>query len=364
MNTVAPTTQDESFDPAGLVAAVQELSLAGSAQEIHRLVGRTARRLLRSNGTNLVLAEGSLAHYVDEDGAGPAWKGRRIPLESTVAGWCVRQRQAVAVADVGRDIRLPVAPYWSTPVESLLAVPVRSRAPIGALLAYWARPHAASTKEVRLLQALADAASVALESTLVRSSLEDRVRRRTVELEEANRRLQREIAERRRAEEEVRQLSLVDELTGLYNRRGFNLLAGRELRSLQRSGRRGLVVYIDLDGLKQTNDQKGHEAGDRLLQRAASMMRSVTRETDVAARIGGDEFAVFMTLGYDHPAIHLIVERYLSAARSGGIAWSVGATATPPGRTVPLEDLLLGADEAMYRGRRARRGARPLAVRS
>lgn len=339
----------------GLVAIIQEMALVRSAAEVHRVVCRAGRTLLQANGANVVLVEGSLAHYVDEEGIGPGWKGRRIPLDSSVSGWCVRQRRPVVIADVKADIRLPVAPYWSTNVASLVAVPVRSQAPIGALISYRTSPHAAGEQEVRRLQALADSASVALDSTSVRASLEERVRLRTAELEEVNHRLQREIAERKRAEDEVRQLSLVDELTGLYNRRGFNLLAGRELKSLQRSGRRGLVIYIDLDGLKQANDQKGHDAGDRLLQRTAAVLRSVTRETDVAARMGGDEFAVFMTLGYDHPAIHLIVERYLEAATSIGVSWSVGATATPPGRSLPLEDLILAADEAMYRGRRARR---------
>jgi diguanylate cyclase (GGDEF)-like protein len=278
-----------------------------------------------------------------------------------LAGWCIRHGRAAAVDDVRADIRLPVAPYWSTPVASLIVVPIRSRQPIGALATYWSRARGASGHDVRVLQALADSASLALDHAAVKASLEERVRHRTAELEELNGRLQSEIGERKRAEEEVRQLSLVDELTGLYNRRGFHLLAGRELKAIRRSGRRAMVLYIDLDGLKEANDRKGHEAGDRLLQRAAAVLRSVTRETDVAARIGGDEFAVFMTLGYDHPPVHLVVERFLQAARRAGVKWSVGATASPPGRAVLLEDLLAGADEAMYRGRRARRvGATPV----
>ena len=352
-----------SFAPDVLISAIQDLSLARTVPEIHRVVSRTARRLVRSDGSSLILVDGSFAHHVDEDGAGPGWKGRRIPLEGSISGWCVHERRPIAVDDVRADIRLPIAPYWSTPVTSLIMVPVRSRHPIGAIASYWRTARRSTGDEVRALQALADSAALALENASVKASLEERVRRRTCELEEVNRRLQREITERKRAEDEVRQMSLVDELTGLYNRRGFNLLAGRELKALQRSGRRGLVIYIDLDGLKQANDEKGHDAGDRLLQRAAAVLRSVTRETDVAARLGGDEFGVFMTLGYDHPAIHLIVERYLDAAKSIGVNWSVGATATPPGRAVPLEDLLLAADEAMYRGRRARRGPARLAGR-
>lgn len=345
-----------------LINSIQDLSLARTTSEIHAVLGRAARRLTGAHGSGLVLVEGALARHVEEEGTGPGWKGRRIPLDSSLVGWCVTDHRAVAIEDVRRDIRLSVAPYWSTPVASLVAVPIRSRQPIGALLNYWSARHAPTDDEIRLLQALADSASVAIESAAMKVYLEERVATRTAELEQLNNRLQNEVADRKRAEDEVRRLSLVDELTGLYNRRGFNLLAGRELKSVQRTSRRALVLYIDLDGLKQANDSQGHDAGDRLLSRAAAVIRTVTREVDTAARIGGDEFAIFMTLGYDHPPLPLIVERFLDAARAAGINWSVGATATPPGRTVTLDDLLVGADEAMYRGRRARRGAKRLAA--
>lgn len=364
MGGVAGTEDDCLSRVDALIAAVQDLAGARTVPEVHRVASRAARRLLRTDGSALVVVDGASAHHLEEDGTGPGWKGRRIPLDSCLSGWCVRQRRAVVIEDVRGDIRLPVAPYWSTPVTGLVMVPVRSRHPIGALAGYWTGRHRATGEEVRLLQALADSAALALDHTTLEASLDEQVRRRTAELEEANSRLRREIGERRRAEDEVRQLSLVDELTGLYNRRGFTLLAGRELESARRAGRRGMVLYIDLDGLKQANDRRGHDAGDRLLQRAASVLRSVVRTTDVAARIGGDEFAVFMTLGYDHPAVHLIVERFLDAARGMGVRWSVGATATPGDRVMTLEDLLLASDEAMYRGRRARRRADQLVVGS
>jgi diguanylate cyclase (GGDEF)-like protein len=300
------------------------------------------------------MVDGGFAFYAEEDGATPGWRGRRIPLERCLAGWCVSQRRSAVIEDVGADIRLPVAPYWSTPVAAVTMVPIRSSDPLGAFACYWTAPHGSTAEDVSLLQGLADSAALAVDNAALRATLEDQVGRRTAELEELNRRLHREIAERKRAEEEVRRLSLVDELTGLYNRRGFNLLAGRELKSIQRSGRRGLVFFIDIDGLKQANDRQGHDAGDRLLARAAAVLRSVTREVDVAARLGGDEFAVFMALGYDPPPVHLIVERFLDAARSHDVKWSIGATATPPDRQVTLDDLLFAADQAMYGGRRAR----------
>jgi diguanylate cyclase (GGDEF)-like protein len=274
----------------------------------------------------------------------------------------VSQRRPIVIEDVRANIRLAVAAYWSTPVTTVAMVPIRSRDPLGALACYWTARHWPSAQDLSTLQALADSAALAVENATLRATLEDQVGRRTAELEELNRRLHREIAERKRAEEEVRRLSLVDELTGLYNRRGFNLLAGRELKSVQRTGRRALVFYIDIDGLKQANDSQGHEAGDRLLARAAAVLRSVTREVDVAARVGGDEFAVFMTLGYDPPPVHLIVQRFLDAAKTHDLKWSIGATATPPQRQVTLDDLLFAADQAMYGGRRARRSAKPVSL--
>ncbi|HET9075815.1 MAG TPA: diguanylate cyclase [Acidimicrobiales bacterium] len=346
---------DRRFGVPALLDAIQELSLARDERAVQHAVRRSARRLVRADGASLALRDGALCRYVVEDGIGPGWTGRRLKLGSCLSGWCMTHGRPVASADVRADGGLPVAQYRSGPVRSVLVVPVRTGDPIGAIAAYWLTPHRPGPDEVRTLQALADSASGALDNAALRSELETRVRDRTARLEELNARLEKEIFERKRAEEEVRQLSLVDELTGLYNRRGFMLLAGRELKSLQRTGRRALLLYIDLDGLKQANDLRGHEAGDRLLVQAAGVLRSVSRASDVAGRIGGDEFAVFMTLGYDHPPVHLIVERFLQAARRAGVRWSVGATASPPGRTVLLEDLLAGADEAMYRGRRARR---------
>jgi diguanylate cyclase (GGDEF)-like protein len=362
MGVMARGADDPILSAEELVAAVRTLSGARTAGEIFRILSRSARRLLGADGCGLVLVEGLFGYYKEEDGAAPGWKGRRIPLDGCLAGWCAAQRRPVMIEDVRADIRLPVAALWSTPVTAVAMVPVRSRDPLGAFACYWTARHSPSAQDLSVLQALADSASLALDNATMRATLDDRVGRRTSELEELNRRLHREVAERKRAEDEVRQLSLVDELTGLYNRRGFNLLAGRELKAIQRSGRRALVIYIDIDGLKQANDSHGHEAGDRLLARAAAVLRSVTREVDVAARVGGDEFVVFMTLGYDPPPVHLIVERFLDAARTHDVKWSIGATATPWERQVTLDDLLFAADQAMYRGRRTRRRERRVAL--
>jgi PAS domain S-box-containing protein len=93
---------------------------------------------------------------------------------------------------------------------------------------------------------------------------------------------------------ELRALSLRDELTGLYNRRGLLVIAEQQLRAALRSQRHVGAVYVDLDGMKAINDQQGHEAGDRALVESAAALRETFRGEDVIARIGGDEFVVFV----------------------------------------------------------------------
>jgi diguanylate cyclase (GGDEF)-like protein len=340
---------------AVLISAIQELSLARSRAEVHRTVKKAARRLTGADGSTLAVRSGDLCVYVEQDGIGPDITGRKMPLGECISGWAIVNRRPAVVDDVRSDNRVGPDGFGPGSATSVVVVPVRSSDPVAAIANYWLGRHPPSAEEVSLLQALADAMSVALEGVAARSLLEEAVRERTAELRRANARLEREIAERRRAEEQIRELSLTDELTGLYNRRGFTVLASQELKVLQRSGGRGLLLYVDLDGLKRTNDSRGHQAGDRLIRRAAVVLRSVARDADIVGRLGGDEFAVLMPLGFNHPPLHSIVDRFLDGAREAGIRWSVGATATVPGRTVALEDLVAGADEAMYRGRRARR---------
>src|SRR5579863_8221536 len=96
----------------------------------------------------------------------------------------------------------------------------------------------------------------------------------------------------RRMEEEIQGLSLRDELTGLYNLRGFRILADQALRLATRSGTPFSMLFVDVDRLKQINDSLGHAAGSALLIETAELLTTSFRESDVIARIGGDEFAV------------------------------------------------------------------------
>jgi diguanylate cyclase (GGDEF)-like protein len=237
-------------------------------------------------------------------------------------------------------------------------VPIRILDPIGAIGTYWASPHRATANQVEMLQALADATSVALENVQMYAELERRVEERTAQLAEINQRLQEEVAVREQTEQAVRQLSLTDELTGLYNRRGFLLLAERELTSARRRQSRSLLLYADLDYLKLANDRFGHAAGDAMLVDAANVLKSVFRATDVVARLGGDEFVV---LACDYDSSEEVRQRLDKAMdefhrRSGRqLSLSVGVAESSLQEGEGLEHLLTQADAAMYANKCARR---------
>jgi diguanylate cyclase (GGDEF)-like protein len=102
----------------------------------------------------------------------------------------------------------------------------------------------------------------------------------------------RELASRERVERGLKKLAMVDELTGLFNRRGFVEHAGGVLDLAGRIGRPAVLFFVDVDGLKAINDRHGHAAGDLTLAGAARILQLTFRSSDVIARIGGDEFAV------------------------------------------------------------------------
>jgi diguanylate cyclase (GGDEF)-like protein/PAS domain S-box-containing protein len=170
---------------------------------------------------------------------------------------------------------------------------------------------------------------------------------------------QQQAAELERLAARLEQLTLHDELTGLYNRRGLELLGGSALERAKRDGSAVCVLFMDLDGLKAINDGFGHAAGDRALIAAASGLCDVLRRTDVIARIGGDEFAAVLVGTSAAEAGHLCerVRRGTRALPPGehSVSVSIGLAAVDPYEAETLDDLIAAADDAMYERRRRRR---------
>ncbi len=165
-----------------LVAVVQELSLARDLPSLMAIVRRAARELTGADGATFVLRDDNSCYYADEDAIAPLWKGMRFPMESCVSGWAMRHSEAVIIEDIYADPRVPADAYRPTFVKSLVMVPIRTVAPVGAIGNYWARKRRASPEEVKLLAALADSTSVAMENIQLYQSLEQRVQERTTAL--------------------------------------------------------------------------------------------------------------------------------------------------------------------------------------
>jgi diguanylate cyclase (GGDEF)-like protein len=165
---------------------------------------------------------------------------------------------------------------------------------------------------------------------------------------------------RKQHEDELRALSLIDDLTGLNNRRGFLALAQQQIKLARRNKRELVLLFVDMDDFKQINDRHGHQEGDVALQRAAKVLRSTFRDSDIIARLGGDEFVV---LAADTGTSASIVQRLREElsernARDGypyTMSFSVGAARFDPEKPPTIEDLLQTADAMLYEQKRQRR---------
>jgi diguanylate cyclase (GGDEF)-like protein len=160
---------------------------------------------------------------------------------------------------------------------------------------------------------------------------------------------------------ELSNLALTDELTHLYNRRGFLSLTERQLKLGRRSGREMLLFFIDVDGLKQINDSFGHSEGDLALTRTAEVLGITFRDSDVLARLGGDEFAALAieASGHSEATITARLRQNLETANTNEsrylLSLSLGVIRFDPQTTSSLAELMLQADRAMYEAKRRHR---------
>ncbi len=160
---------------------------------------------------------------------------------------------------------------------------------------------------------------------------------------------------------ELSNLALTDELTGLYNRRGFVSLTERQLKLGRRSGREMLLFFIDVDGLKRINDSFGHSEGDLALTRTAEVLGKTFRDSDVLARLGGDEFAALAIEASDHSeaTITARLRQNLETASTNEsrylLSLSLGVVRFDPRTTTSIAQFMLQADRTMYEAKRHHR---------
>jgi diguanylate cyclase (GGDEF)-like protein/PAS domain S-box-containing protein len=171
----------------------------------------------------------------------------------------------------------------------------------------------------------------------------------------------RDITERKNLEETLRNSSLKDDLTGLFNRRGLLKQAAPYFDFARRQKEKLLLLFIDLDGMKKINDEFGHNEGDNALIQTAAILNHTFRSSDIIARLGGDEFTVLVTdlNASKEDAIARLNENLraynASETRSHKLSFSIGVATLEPERMACFEELLEQADQAMYEQKRMKR---------
>ncbi len=238
-------------------------------------------------------------------------------------GWVLKNKKPILANLPTLDPRFQGLPEWHFPVCQFLCVPAVMSGTLVGLLAAANSDRTYSEKDVDAVERLATLFAVSIY--------------------------------RSRAEEELRELSLVDELTGLHNRRGFMTLAEQQSRVANRSKKEMFLLYADLDDLKKINDRLGHGAGDEALVETAGILREAFRESDIIARVGGDEFVVLAIEAGEAKAEALrrrVEERFVAwNARPGRrftLAASLGVVRYNPGQPCSIPDLMAEADKRMY----------------
>jgi diguanylate cyclase (GGDEF)-like protein/PAS domain S-box-containing protein len=172
----------------------------------------------------------------------------------------------------------------------------------------------------------------------------------------------RDITERKRLEEKLQSMSLVDDLTGLYNRRGFFALSQQQLKIAERTGQKVLLFFADLDNMKQINDRLGHQEGDNALVETATVLKQTFRKSDIIGRLGGDEFAVLAMDTSDETG-DMLTDRLRNALEACSrletakytLSLSIGVTRSDPENPPSLDELMTRADRSMYEHKRTKR---------
>ena len=168
-----------------------------------------------------------------------------------------------------------------------------------------------------------------------------------------------DITERKQLEQKLMTMSITDELTALYNRRGFITLAQQQMKVTERTKKNLLHFFVDLDKMKQINDTLGHHEGDNALVEIATILKEVFRESDIIGRMGGDEFAILSIDTTDETREVLIMRLHNTLddynrpeGRNYTLSLSIGIAHYDPEKPSSLDELMAQADTLMYAEKR------------
>ncbi len=307
-----------STTPAGTPPVVMPFrSLEQAAEAVVDLIGASADMALWA----VAKIEGE--HWVPlavRDARYGIGRGRSAIWLDLLCAQATAGRVPIAVADVAADPRAAalVAPLGA-PVGSCLCHPIHDGNGLlfGAVCAFDPQPRRFDPE--RMSARLRAAAQVITSHLALEEQIEDTRRR----------------AERAELE------SRTDPMTGVLNRRGWELAMTQEQARIVRTGGSAAIVLVDLDGLKKVNDSQGHEAGDSLILRCSRVLANQVRSRDVVARLGGDEFAMLLA-GIDRTVAGQVIERIRQALLNAQVCCTL--TWSWAGVLGSLEEALAEAD--------------------
>jgi diguanylate cyclase (GGDEF)-like protein/PAS domain S-box-containing protein len=296
--------------------------LTSSATAFVGIVGERTQRLAPAALTPD--ARELLSEYPGGDGA--------LHGNSGMWRWILEKQRPILTNMTSLDPRFTGMPEWHIPVRQFLAVPAVMSGKIVGLIVVANAEEPYVERDLKAVERLAALYAIAVQRT--------------------------------RTEDALREMSLVDELTRVYNRRGFMTLAEQQIKVAHRTKKEMSLFYADLDDLKKVNDAFGHKEGDSALVAAADLLREVFRDSDIIARLGGDEFVVLaidVAEGKGTALARRLRERVQARNARPDVAYpvsfSLGIARYEPDRPVSLEELLAQADGKMYQDKSSKKNA-------
>lgn len=307
-------------------------------EKVYQVVMEKVSNLLRPQAWSLLIVDEETAELRFEIVVSQAQDqllGTRLPAGEGIAGWVAANGAPLLVADVSREPRFSgrVDEMFGFVTRSIVCVPlVTAGRTIGVIeLLNGLGQSEFTEQDQRILATIADFTAIAVENS--------------------------------RLHQRVRDLTITDDLTGLYNSRHFQDLCEYEIERASRYGTELSMVFLDLDHFKQVNDTFGHMTGSRLLKEVGALIHDVVRKVDHAARYGGDEF-VFLLPSTNKQGALAMAHNLLNRLRSNDFRSDCGrpikvtasiGVATYPTNAYCLQELVKLSDEAMYEVKRSTR---------
>lgn len=330
-----------------LLSVLSDVSHIKVYDDVTTTLKNATKKLINCDASSIILKDGDQCHYIDEDSAQPLWKGMKFPLDDCISGWAIKNESTAVVPDIYDDARVPSNLYKHTLIKSMLVSPLKNQHVHGAISVYWTVPHQPSPTEIHILETLANVSSLVFDYFILQSKLDKTVESKTFDLNTVNQKLV--------------DLAIQDDLTSLYNRRGFFLMGNQAIKASDRIEKNCILSYIDIDGLKEVNDRYGHKAGDRMIKSVANILKGHFRKSDIVARLGGDEFAVLIVDPEENGEnIHArlaaeIKELNSSLKQPFQTEISIGSVYSKLTQTSNLEELINQADKLMYKEKKRKK---------